>query len=280
MSYLDIDNLYKNQSILQFKECYAMEKIHGTSAHITYKDGRLAFFAGGASYEEFVKLFDSKELCNKLVNKITGNKSVTIYGEAYGGKMQGMSDTYGKTLQFVAFEVKIGDMWLAVPQAEEFARSLGFDFVAYKRIPTTLEAIDAERDAPSIQAIKNGCGDNKKREGIVLRPITEVILNNGDRVISKHKRDDFRETRAPRKVTSEKLAILADADEIANEWVTEERLNHILTTGEIEPRIENMGIIIKAMIADIEKESVGETIMSKEAKTAIGKLTAYKFKGL
>jgi len=36
MAYLDIDNLYKEQRILMFKECYAMEKIHGTSAHLSY----------------------------------------------------------------------------------------------------------------------------------------------------------------------------------------------------------------------------------------------------
>jgi hypothetical protein len=29
MGYLHIDNLYKNVDILLFKECYAMEKIHG-----------------------------------------------------------------------------------------------------------------------------------------------------------------------------------------------------------------------------------------------------------
>ena len=30
MGYMHIDNLYKDQRILQFKECYALEKIHGT----------------------------------------------------------------------------------------------------------------------------------------------------------------------------------------------------------------------------------------------------------
>ena len=29
MGYQHIDNLYKNQSILMFRECYALEKIHG-----------------------------------------------------------------------------------------------------------------------------------------------------------------------------------------------------------------------------------------------------------
>ena len=37
MAYLHIDNLYKNQEILMFKECYALEKIHGTSGTITLR---------------------------------------------------------------------------------------------------------------------------------------------------------------------------------------------------------------------------------------------------
>jgi hypothetical protein len=32
MAYLHIENLYKARDIMLFRECYAMEKIHGTSA--------------------------------------------------------------------------------------------------------------------------------------------------------------------------------------------------------------------------------------------------------
>lgn len=38
MGYMHIDNLYKNQDMLIFRECYALEKIHGTSAHVSWKD--------------------------------------------------------------------------------------------------------------------------------------------------------------------------------------------------------------------------------------------------
>ena len=34
MSYLHIQNLYKDPRILMLREVYALEKIHGTSAHI------------------------------------------------------------------------------------------------------------------------------------------------------------------------------------------------------------------------------------------------------
>ena len=52
MGYRHIENLYKSQTILQFRECWALEKIHGTSAHVRWSDGKVWFHSGGekASY--------------------------------------------------------------------------------------------------------------------------------------------------------------------------------------------------------------------------------------
>ena len=125
MSYKHINNLYKNQEILMVKECYAMEKIHGTSAHITYKADKneLNFFSGGCNHARFLTLFDADKLKERFGATIPG--TCTIYGEAYGGKLQGMSATYGKELGFVAFEVEIGDRWLNVEKAHGFVESFG-----------------------------------------------------------------------------------------------------------------------------------------------------------
>src|SRR3990167_1592959 len=104
MGYMHIENLYKNQEILMFKQCYAMEKIHGTSAHIAYKDGNVTYFSGGEKHSNFITLFDNNFLLEKFKESGVGDK--VIYGEAYGGKCQGMSATYDKELRFVAFDVK------------------------------------------------------------------------------------------------------------------------------------------------------------------------------
>ena len=118
MSYMDIDNLYKNQDILLFRECYALEKIHGTSAHITW-DGRystytrppeLLFFSGGCKHATFLALFDQDDLRKRF--EVLGLNQVKVFGEAYGGKIQGMRETYGDQLKFIVFEVKVGDSWL------------------------------------------------------------------------------------------------------------------------------------------------------------------------
>lgn len=279
MGYLHIGNLYKEQDVLLFRECYAMEKIHGTSAHVLWKDNKVAFSAGGASHDNFVKLFDEEKLRQGFAG--TGLEKIVIYGEAYGGKCQGMSETYGKELKFVAFDVKMNDVWLSVPQAHDFAgKTLGLDFVHYVKIPTTFEAIDAERDADSVQAVRNGVGTGKNREGVVLRPLIEVRKNNDERVISKHKRDEFCETKTPRPVMDPaKLEVLAQAERIAEEWVTLERLNHVLDKMP-GAGMENIPDLIRAMREDVYREGKGEIVESKEAEKSIGKRTAILFKQL
>lgn len=269
MGYLHIDNLYKVQLILMFKECYALEKIHGTSSHITwdFESKRLTFHSGGEPHGKFVSKFDV-EAINKVFLEKFPNHNVKIYGEAYGGKQQSMSNTYGKELKFVAFDVNINDMWLNVPNAENVCKAFNIEFVDYVKITTDLSEIDAQRDRDSVQAIRNGMGAGKLREGIVLRPLIEVTLNNGDRIICKHKRYEFMETKTPRQVSTEGLKVLEDAKEIANEWVTEMRLTHILDKLPGADR-KSTAVVLQNMVDDIYREGVGEIVESKEVSKAI-----------
>lgn len=281
MGYLHINNLYKEQDILMFRECYAMEKIHGTSAHVAWKDGKVSFFSGGERHENFVALFDVAAL--EAGFKALGLPEVVVFGEAYGGKCQGMKATYGDKLRFVAFDVKVEDLWLSVPQAEAISKErLGLDFVHYVRIPAELEAMDRERDAFSVQAVKNGCGDDKKREGVVLRPLVELRKNNGERVIAKHKRDDFSERATPQKVVDPaSLKVLEEASAIAEEWVTMERLRHVMDKLATDGKVlgmEDTPDVIRAMVEDVSREAAGEIVDSKEARKAIGKKAAGMFK--
>lgn len=275
MGYMHIQNLYRDQTILQFREAFAMEKIHGTSAHVRWKDGRVTLFAGGEKHERFAALFDLEVLSAAFTE--LGHPDVTVYGEAYGGKQQGQSWRYGPDLRFVAFEVQIGDQWLEVPKAAQVAEKLGLEFVHYRRISTDLDAIDAERDAPSEQARRNGVEGDKPREGVVLRPLIEVRLNNGGRVIVKHKRDEERETKTPRALDPAKRQVLADAQTIADEWVTPTRLQHVLDKlGEVD--MTRTKDVIMAMTDDVVREGAGEFVDSREARQAIGRVTAQLFK--
>ena len=277
MSYLHISNLYREQDILLFKECYALEKIHGTSAHITW-DGKISFSSGGVSHAHFVQLFDEQKLVEVFTQKI-GQSPVVIYGEAYGGSCQKQAWRYGKDLRFVVFEIKIGDLWLSVPQAEDVAKTLGLEFVPYKKISTDLDAINAERDALSEQARRNGVEGDQPREGVVLRPLIELVKNNGERIIAKHKRDEERETTTPREVVDPAmLAILDQASAIASEWVTPMRLTHVLDKLPQGIGIEKTREVILAMIDDVLREAAGEIVDSRKVRAAISQRTAELFK--
>ena len=286
MAYAHIENLYRNQDILMFKECYALEKIHGTSAHVAWRDGGLSFFSGGVNHDAFVRLFDIEALSAILVGMEIGKTSVTVYGEAYGGKCQGMSATYGKDLKFVAFDVKVGDVFLSIPNAADVATKLGLEFVDYRRVSTDLAVLDAERDRPSEQAFRNGVADRdndgtwKIREGVVLRPLVEVCRagrENG-RIVAKHKRPEFSERKTVPPVDQAKRQVMEDAERIASEWVTPMRLEHVLDHIGNPTDMAATGAVIAAMIEDVEREAKGEIAESAEARKAIGKATARMFK--
>ena len=288
MGYRHINNLYKDQNVLMFKKLFAMEKIHGTSAHLTfdYLEGydkyELKYFSGGEKYNNFIKLFNEKELYEKAKN-LGFMKSFTVYGEAYGGKQQGMSETYGKELKFVAFEVKIGDKFMNIPYAEEICKKLGIEFVDYEEIDADPDLIDKLANAPSVQAKRNGVENPKlPREGVVLRPLREFLHPDGiGRIMAKHKNDIYKEREhSPKIQTIENLKVLEDAKAIAQEWVTPMRLSHVidkLKAGGIEIEDKQMNKIIKTMLEDIEREAEGEIVVNKQTKKAISKKTAKLF---
>ena len=297
MGYRHINNLYKDQTVLMFKKLWAMEKIHGTSAHISFhffEDVRensdydvqlenryckVEYFSGGEKYERFIGLFDSKEFARKFL-ELGINTSIIVYGEAYGGKQQGMSETYGKDLKFVAFEVKIDEKFVNVPYANQICEKLGIEFVHYEKIDADPELIDKLANSQSVQAKRNGVENPKlPREGVVLRPLREFLHPDGiGRIMAKHKNDIYKEREHNPKLKSpEELKILEDAKMIAEEWVIPMRLEHVLDklkSKNIELDSKNMNKIIMAMVEDVYREAKGEIIENKHVKKAIGKKTA------
>lgn len=297
MGYASIENLYKAQRILEETHVYACEKIHGCSSHIThtkvvtdYTDnhgvkttGNFHYHGGGVSGAVFKAMFDTEKLEPALL-ALPYNK-VVIYGETYGGTMQKNAWRYGPVMKFVAFEVCVDDRWLTVPEAEAFVLSLGLEFVHYVKIETKLSEIDFWRDAPSTQAARNGVlehdGKPVPREGVVLRTIDEKLDHRGNRIMVKHKRDEERETKTPRKVVDpSKLEILKNARLIAEEWVTMRRLaEHVIP--KLPVAVVDMSstkAVISAMLEDVNREGAGEFEPGPTVNAEIGKRTAQLLK--
>lgn len=279
MGYLHISNLYRDQRILLFKEVWALEKVHGTSAHVRWQDGRIHLASGGEKAERFARLFDIEDGTRRFTE--LGHASVVVYGEAYGGSQQKQAWRYGPELRFVAFDVMIGGVWLTVPSAVDVCEKLGIRFVDYCRVTTDLAQIDAQRDCPSTEAQRNGVVGDQPREGVILRPLIELVTPgpNPERLIVKHKRAEERETATPREVV-DRVEVLAKADEIALEWVTETRLEHVLQKvyeGGGDCNIADTRTVISAMLEDVLREAAGEIVDSKDARGAISKRAAVLF---
>ncbi len=296
MSYINIPPLWKDQTILMFKEVWSLEKIHGTSSHITWKaQGQTIHYhrgGGNTTHDQFVALFP-EDLKQMLQAKFPA-KDVNIYGECYGSyDIQGeVVSVYGEQLRFIAFDVQVqgirqtkkGEveemLWLDVPKADKLCKEFNIPFVYYEKTSTDIAELDAHREKDSVQAIRNGMGTGHHREGVVLRPLIELTKNNGERIIAKHRRDEFGETKTPRPVNAEEFRILEDAKAIAEEWATPRRLQHVLDKLPKDLTIRDTKTVIEAMVADIYREADGEIIQSEEAAKAIGTETALMFREL
>ena len=296
MGYRHIEQLYKNRTVLAWKQVYCLEKIHGSSAHLSWNgpEKKLTYFSGGEKYENFVKIFDEPALIANLVELFSESR-LTIYGEVYGGRCQKMSDTYGPVLRFVAFELMFttqGDRerWYNVPDAEQIVKALGLDFVSYNLVDATIEEMDKQRDLPSEQAFKNGMAKRedpstwKKREGVVIRPPMELYDFQGGRFLAKHKSEEFAEREhTPKLQDPEATMAIADGKKIAQEFVTPMRLQHILDRAKVELNIEPnetkyIPDLIRLMIEDVGREAAGEIVMTKQATKWIGNRTAELFR--
>lgn len=278
MGYLSIINLYKVAHVIdEYKEWYALEKIHGTSAHMTYRknDGKLGFFSGGENYERFSKLFDSQKIRSALDSVEFEN--VIFYGEAYGGKQQGMKEVYGDQPKFIVFDVMLNGKWLNVPDAEAIGNQCGLEFVFYEKVKSTAEELNNARDRPSTQAIRNGKGGDHKSEGVVIRPLEESVDKYGERMIYKHKAAEFSEHKTPKNL-GEKAVVMENNLKIAEDWVTERRLEHVLQKLKRDEIAIDHRSVIEGMLEDVKKESIGELTMTPELSKMVKQIAGKIYK--
>lgn len=285
MGYLHIENLDrpKGQRMLLFREVYALEKVFGTSACVSWRHGALRLSSGGADRSEFLKFFDQDRLASGF--RRLGRDAVDAHGEAYGGKEQGQSGRYGNELRFISFDVMIEGSWLAVPAAHQLSESLGLEFVPYQKVTTDMDALRALRDAPSEVAKRRGIEKPVDREGLVLRPLIELRANDDERLIAKFKGRMFseRKTFQDSPDGAQRTQALSDAEAIAEEWVTEMRLTHVLQHLRASHlafpgwQVSDCARVATEIVADVLREAEGEVVASKEAERAIKRRAATLF---
>lgn len=176
--------------LLKDLEWVGTEKVDGTNVRVMWDGNKVKFggktdnaqmpiilidklnelFGGEANEQLFEQTFDCGDVC--------------LYGEGYGAKIQKGGGNYGE-INFVLFDVKIGDWWLKREDVEEIATKLGVDIVPIIFNGTLLELSEL------VATGFNSKWGMFEAEGIIAKPKIELKNRKGDRIITKLKYKDF-----------------------------------------------------------------------------------------
>jgi len=173
------------------------EKIDGTNIRIEF-DGTHVNFNGrtdAAQIPPFLltklqELFPSNKLRlvfpdTAQVNSIT---PICLYGEGYGARIQKGGGNYiADGVDFILFDIRIGDWWLKHDSVSDIAEQLGIQATPCVGRGTLQLAID------TVKFGMTSTFGNFQAEGIVARPIVDMFSRSGARIITKVKCKDFSE---------------------------------------------------------------------------------------
>ena len=170
------------------------EKVDGTNIRIMLETnlhpyGQSSLKIGGKTDNASIPTFLYDKLNNMFsVSELTEQfpDGVCLYGEGYGAKIQKGGGNYiSDGVDFVLFDVKVGEYWLSRNTVDEIASELNIKSVPIIGEGTLQDAIEICR-----KGFKSQWGDFIA-EGIVARPKTELFTRNGNRIITKIKCKDF-----------------------------------------------------------------------------------------
>lgn len=159
-------------------------------------DGHKVSFAGRTERAELPKnllnalneIFGTSE-AEELFEQTYGDKEVILFGEGYGGKIQGCGHGYRPDEWFILFDVLIGDNYQSREWVEKTAQMFGIQVVPILFTGTIRDGIKFVCQHPkSTVSI-----DDIYMEGLVGRPKVELKDRRGNRVIVKIKWNDFKD---------------------------------------------------------------------------------------
>lgn len=127
---------------------------------------------------------------------------VILFGEGYGTKIQGDGGKYiSDGVDFILFDVKVGNRWLERESCEDIANKLGIQIVPHVGNYTISEAINIVK-----KGFKSYISEDRDldAEGLVLRAPLGLLTQGHERIITKLKTCDFRKLEAANKRANEK----------------------------------------------------------------------------
>jgi hypothetical protein len=170
------------------------EKIDGTNIRIGWGavggpiDGPLVHIGGRTDRAQI-----PAALVGRLQQLFTPEKmetafpehGVILYGEGYGSGIQKGAGYKPDGVDFILFDVRVGEWWLKWDDVQSIATRLDISAVPVWSEGTLFEATEAVRSP-----IPSRLGQ-AWAEGFVVRPMVEMRMRNGQRIIGKIKTRDF-----------------------------------------------------------------------------------------
>ena len=169
------------------------EKIDGTNIGIVW-DGHKVSFQGRTERAQIPSHLVNKLtdiFCNdaseELFEQLFGEKEVILFGEGYGAKIQNGGDYIKDDCSFILFDIYLvkSDLWLERKAIEEIATTFGIQCVPVILTGTLYEAIEYVKSMP-----KSTIG-TASMEGLVCKPMVDILDRRGNRIIVKVKVKDF-----------------------------------------------------------------------------------------
>ena len=170
------------------------EKVDGTNIRV-YWDGHSVSFAGRTDKAQIPQdllnklneLFGGEENAQLFEQKF-GEKEVILFGEGFGPKIQKCGGLYRDKVDFILFDVMIGDNYLTRENVEDIANYFSLGIVPILFEGTLQKGVDFVKSHPYSTVASNG---DLEMEGLVARPKVELKDRNGNRIIVKIKYHDF-----------------------------------------------------------------------------------------
>jgi len=165
------------------------EKVGGMNIRVKW-DGKSIQFAGRHSDNAQIPIPLRRVLENRF-NHIKGflelfqEKTVTLFGEGFGGKIRKAGATYGPTQDFILFDVNVNEHWLKREDVLEISKYLGVPVVPSLGTGTLNDGLE------KVQAGLTSHWGNFEAEGIIARPVGGFLDRWGNRIIVKIKAKEF-----------------------------------------------------------------------------------------
>ena len=138
------------------------------------------------------QLFDNIDW-REIFGCLVPNTHITIFGEGYGIKIQKGGNYIKNDVNFILFDIRVGNWWLTRESCEDIAKKLNISIVPMIGMFTIDEAIDIVK-----RGFKSTIAENKDydAEGLVLKTPMGLLDRGGNRIITKLKTCDFRKWEA------------------------------------------------------------------------------------